>query len=438
MARIGQMRKRTLTTPHGLVRVSSLWKRDRYWLCLYGPFAALLMLCPASSQQSIERIGAQARWRFAPARQPITSLRDLEEACSQWQRKWLELVQLHEEGASAPQESAAVSLTSAWERLCRRKVDEWAASTRRKNTDYMATWLKLLPATCDIRILTVEDALGARQQARGNRKATTVNDMFAVLLQVLDHAFQEGDLPQRWWQRIKRLPEDRPGSDWWGEHEVRLAKEVVAADAVYRTQMELLLYLGVYLGLRKGEMTNLRWQDLHLDRCHPQTEKPEPICILRCDAEWRPKNGKSRTIPIPTEAAAVLRRHRQKDGYVLQAKKVMPRRKAGEERRDPRHYPYWPDKAWRRLREGVVAKGGKRVRLHDLRHSYASLLLNRNVRAEKVAAWMGHRDTSMIFERYGHLLTYDAEVNALTFDEDPGSVREGSSRIIRFAAHVSA
>jgi len=43
------------------------------------------------------------------------------------------------------------------------------------------------------------------------------------------------------------------------------------------------------------------------------------------------------------------------------------------------------------------------VRFHELRHSYASSLINKGVPLAYVAAQLGHSDTRMVEKHYGHL-----------------------------------
>ena len=56
--------------------------------------------------------------------------------------------------------------------------------------------------------------------------------------------------------------------------------------------------------------------------------------------------------------------------------------------------------AWDRARKRL---GMKDVRIHDLRHTYASLLINRGASIYEVQKLLGHYHISMT-ERYAHLL----------------------------------
>ena len=75
-------------------------------------------------------------------------------------------------------------------------------------------------------------------------------------------------------------------------------------------------------------------------------------------------------------------------------------------------YRYNPKKVWLRIMEAIREAGGKPITLYGMRHSFASNLLINNVRDVKVARWMGHADTRMVHRHYGHLLSYDDDINA--------------------------
>lgn len=53
------------------------------------------------------------------------------------------------------------------------------------------------------------------------------------------------------------------------------------------------------------------------------------------------------------------------------------------------------------------------TRLHDLRHSFASNLLNNGARLESVSELLGHADIDMTMKRYGHL-SHDTLMDTVT------------------------
>ena len=54
-----------------------------------------------------------------------------------------------------------------------------------------------------------------------------------------------------------------------------------------------------------------------------------------------------------------------------------------------------------------AAAGLDPVTFHELRHSYASMLVNKGVPLAYVAAQLGHSDTRMVEKHYGHLAPSD-------------------------------
>ncbi|MDR0384158.1 MAG: tyrosine-type recombinase/integrase [Christensenellaceae bacterium] len=60
----------------------------------------------------------------------------------------------------------------------------------------------------------------------------------------------------------------------------------------------------------------------------------------------------------------------------------------------------------------------KRIRIHDLRHSHASLLISRGQNILAIAQRLGHSNVEQLLNRYGHLMPEDQKrlVNAINID----------------------
>ncbi len=64
-------------------------------------------------------------------------------------------------------------------------------------------------------------------------------------------------------------------------------------------------------------------------------------------------------------------------------------------------YPTTPTTWWRRLLETA---GVRYIRLHDLRHTSATLLINQGVHAKIISERLGHADIRITMDTYGHAL----------------------------------
>ena len=181
----------------------------------------------------------------------------------------------------------------------------------------------------------------------------------------------------------------------------------------------MLVACGCMLGLRVEEIIMLRWQDLDLDATDPKTGEPRPVCHITPNGGWVPKDGEPRDIPILAQFREILLPHRQDEGYLLMNE---PHRKGRPRNGQGWIYRYNPKKVWARIISRVIAAGGKAITMYGMRHSFASNMLNAGVSDVKVGRWLGHADTRMVHRHYGHLLSYDNDINALKFSDPTGPV----------------
>lgn len=128
--------------------------------------------------------------------------------------------------------------------------------------------------------------------------------------------------------------------------------------------------LALNTGLRRGELTQLVWRDIDLDAKR-----------LTVRAGYA-KSGKSRHIPLNSEAVQVLRQCRV---HLLAETPLF----------DVKSLP----KAWGSL---MAEAGIKDFRFHDLRHTFASKLAMAGVDLNTVRELLGHGDIKMTL-RYAHL-----------------------------------
>ena len=135
-----------------------------------------------------------------------------------------------------------------------------------------------------------------------------------------------------------------------------------------------LVVMALCTGARQGELLNLTWQDVDLDR---------GLAILH-----HTKNGERRALAITGLAEPVLRdwsRVRRIDCDLL-----FP---------TPGGTSGFPQKAWQ---EALEAAGIEDFRWHDLRHTFASYLAMSGATLAELAEALGHKTLAMV-KRYAHL-----------------------------------
>ena len=179
------------------------------------------------------------------------------------------------------------------------------------------------------------------------------------------------------------------------------------------TNLVLIIVLGAMLGLRRGEMAALRWE--HVDF----TNKSVTICENRVQSasgiiKKAPKsNAGKRTISIGDEVLDILQQ--AKDLYDDDCK-VLWFRDLGYVLHKENGDPYVPDSISQLWDRFVTRKGLPRIRLHDLRHSNATLMIANGISAKVVQHRLGHADVSTTLQRYVHVQPSMDAAASITID----------------------
>jgi integrase len=138
-----------------------------------------------------------------------------------------------------------------------------------------------------------------------------------------------------------------------------------------------------YTGCRKSEILTLKWEDVQLDQ----------DCIHLKDS----KNGKQKIVPLHSLSKAVLEqmKPRTNNPYVFCG------RKPGAHLTDPK-------KTWSKIRKEL---GLEDVRMHDLRHTFASMSIKAGLGLYQVAKLLGHSNVQTTM-RYAHIEREELVKNA--------------------------
>lgn len=162
-----------------------------------------------------------------------------------------------------------------------------------------------------------------------------------------------------------------------------------------------LFHLMLATGLRRGEICALRWEHVDLDRGELKVRRSVGVGKGGKPEEGPPKTLKSRrTVTLDAELVALLRDHAEEQATERAALKAW--REHGMVFTTLRGTPIHPDDLSKVARE-VARAAGVDVRLHDLRHTHASLLLSRGVPVEIVSERLGHADPAITLRIYRHV-----------------------------------
>jgi integrase len=232
----------------------------------------------------------------------------------------------------------------------------------------------------------------------------TVRNIIAPMRQMLSHAVDDGLIPSNPAVRLARFSKETSAKANakkivpYTTEEVRL----LLAKALERNhELHTFLLTAVMTGMRLGELLGLQWDDIDtIGKC---------IHVKRAVSRRRietPKNHLQRRIDLSDELMRVLREHERKakaewfkrgqplplwvfandDGSFLNEFNFRTRK----------FYPLF------KKAEGKIQL--RRIRLHDLRHTYASLMLQNGESITYVKEQMGHHSIQVTVDLYGHLI----------------------------------
>lgn len=230
----------------------------------------------------------------------------------------------------------------------------------------------LLPFFSDIPALRVtkslaEDFRKARHTANPAIKDATINRDLSVLRRVFNWALDEQLIAQNPLTRLKMARERRT------RRQILSLAEEERLLGVAPDHLRAMIIIALDTGMRRGEITSQRWEDIDLVQktlfvTHSKT--PE---------------GESREIPLTARLYEYFLDNRKPEGLVI------------DFRGRPIHFV---QRAWRTaLKHGGV----RRVRFHDLRHTFATRMMEAGVMQEIRMELMGHSTGSKIQSIYTHI-----------------------------------
>lgn len=161
--------------------------------------------------------------------------------------------------------------------------------------------------------------------------------------------------------------------------------------------------LAATTGLRRGELLGLCWDCIDIENGVITVQRQLLVLKdgLTLEETTKSKSG-MRSIVLTDDAIRELKAHRKRQaqeklraGEAYQNNGLVFCKEDGTPL-DPREFT-------KRFQRHLEAAGLPRVRLHDLRHTHASLLLARGVHPKVVQERLGHSSITMTLDLYSHL-----------------------------------
>ena len=223
-------------------------------------------------------------------------------------------------------------------------------------------------------------------------QAPTIKKVLVVLRGVFDDAVRYDEIQYSPCDKVKL-----PAAKKFQAETLTQAQAIKLIAEIEQDPYMAGIMLAIFLGLRRSEIAGLRWQDVDLvgDKVYIRNTKTRFSTIV--ETEQTKSESSRRTLFIP------LRLH----NYLTMVKAEQERKQSNDV--SSGHVCVWPDgspqspeyhyHALKRLEDKLELPS---VRLHDLRHTAATLLVENGMSLEKVRDYLGHEDISVTAGIYVH------------------------------------
>lgn len=258
----------------------------------------------------------------------------------------------------------------------------------------------VVPHLGSVRLQALTPAmLNAMYSELGSRLApTTVRYIHAIVRRALSDAVR--------WNRLARSPADAADPPSLGAARKGVMRTWSAAElqaflaSVREDRLAACWRFLAMTGCRRGEALGLRWRDVDLNAGRAMILRT--VVGNRAISETKTDRGR-RTIALDPGTVGELREHRREQleerlafGSAYEDHDLVFCQEDGS--------PIWPRSLTRSFKRHLAAAGLPEIRLHDLRHTHATLALQAGVHPKVVQERLGHATISITLDVYSHAI----------------------------------
>lgn len=241
----------------------------------------------------------------------------------------------------------------------------------------------------------------------GGLAAKTVRNVHGTLHRALQDAAERGyvlrnvsDLAH---PPAKARSRSRQARDYcWRLEELNGFLEHVRGDRLYA-----MWHLLAHSGVRRSEALGMFWTDVDFESCTATVRRTVTVVDGRVVwSETAKTAGSERTIRLDRETVEVLRFHQKRQRAEF-AEADVPWTRSGPMFTHADGQNINPERVTTWVRKHADELGLKRIGVHGLRHTHATIALRAGISPEVVQKRLGHADVSTTLSIYAHVFEHD-------------------------------
>lgn len=199
---------------------------------------------------------------------------------------------------------------------------------------------------------------------------------------------------------MPKLKREKPKRDYYDVKELEALFKLTDP-----TPIGLIVKVASYYGFRRSEILGLRWQSIDFRR-KTITIENKVVNVEKevISSEVLKTLSSNRTLPLLPEIEDLLlkRKAEIEHNKILYGKSYNYRYEDYVFVNDLGNL-YLPDYVTDYFGNLIKKNNLKHIRFHDLRHSCASLLANKNIPMKNIQEWLGHSTYNLTADTYSHL-----------------------------------
>ncbi|MGD9901437.1 MAG: tyrosine-type recombinase/integrase [Spirochaetales bacterium] len=231
-------------------------------------------------------------------------------------------------------------------------------------------------------------------------KNITIKHYAVVIHPAIKEAYRLGLIDKNYADFVPQIKKEKPEHHFYTEEDMKKLFQYLESNSY-----ELPFKIAAYYGFRRSEIIGLKWDSI--DFINKTIKVKHKVIVLNGEvlASDRLKTSASyRTLPLIAEIEKMLLEKQQEieknknwygNSYNNKYNDYIMVNEIGD--------LILPDTLTENLQKILKRHNLKYIRLHDLRHSCASLLLANGIQMKQIQEWLGHSNYSTTADIYSHL-----------------------------------
>ena len=243
-----------------------------------------------------------------------------------------------------------------------------------------------------------KDTNSKKQNSNSTLSPNTVNKIMILLKKIFDTGVRKSLIDKNPVDNLRKLPISKPTINFWSVEEFNEFRKLITKDEI---SYDLFFTIAFFTGMRMGEILALNWYDINLITSTIHVTKTAYFVNNENHINSTKTRAGTRFITINNKLTVMLTDWKKKQVNLL---KVFTSDTDSLQIIQSTPIAITKNMVDKKFKQVLSRnKNLKKIRIHDLRHSHASLLINQGEDYLVVKERLGHASITTTIDTYSHL-----------------------------------